>query len=74
MQPLEVNDDELDVEQDHELNASDRCDACGAQAYIRVTLSTGQLYFCAHHGNENKPKLESIVLDWHDETEKLLAR
>jgi len=74
MQPVEANEEELNEELEHELNAADRCDACGAQAYIRVTLSTGQLYFCAHHGNENKAKLEPISLSWHDESEKLLAR
>lgn len=56
------------------LNANDRCDICGAQAYIRVTLTTGELIFCSHHGNEKRAKLEAIALDWHDETEKLLSR
>ena len=56
------------------LNISDRCDACGAQAYVRVTLATGELLFCAHHANSNKEKLQPIALSWQDETEKLLAR
>lgn len=56
------------------LNASDRCDACGAQAYVRVTLATGELLFCAHHAAENKEKLQPIAVSWHDETERLLAR
>ena len=56
------------------LNASDRCDACGAQAYVRVTLSTGELLFCAHHAAENKEKLQPIAVSWHDETDRLLAR
>lgn len=57
-----------------ELTAADRCDACGAQAYVRVTLATGELLFCSHHANENKAKLEAIAIKWHDETSKLLAR
>jgi hypothetical protein len=57
-----------------ELSAADRCDACGAQAYVRVTLATGELLFCSHHANENKAKLETIAIKWHDETSKLLAR
>ena len=56
------------------LTAEDRCDVCGAQAYIRASLATGELFFCGHHGAENKPKLEAIVLDWHDETDRLLTR
>ena len=30
------------VETPHELTALDRCDACGAQAYIRVVVSSGE--------------------------------
>ena len=31
------------------LTASDRCDRCGAQAYVRVTLTSGgELLFCSH--------------------------
>ena len=56
------------------LTAEDRCDVCGAQAYIRVSLATGELMFCSHHGNEKRAKLEPIALAWQDETEKLLAR
>lgn len=57
-----------------ELKASDRCDVCGAQAYIRVALATGELMFCSHHGNEKRAQLEPIAITWQDETEKLLAR
>lgn len=57
-----------------ELNATDRCDECGAQAYIRVELATGELLFCGHHGNEKREALEPIAISWHDETEKLLSR
>jgi hypothetical protein len=56
------------------LNTADRCDSCGAQAYVRVTLASGELLFCAHHANEVKEKLESIAIKWQDESEKLLVR
>lgn len=62
------------VETRASLNANDRCDVCGAQAYVRVELSSGDLLFCAHHARENREKLEPLALSWHDETEKLLAR
>lgn len=39
------------------LKIADRCDQCGAQAFVRVTLSTGELLFCGHHGNEHEPAL-----------------
>ena len=75
MQPInEAVEQDVEITQTPELNASERCDVCGAQAYIRVALSTGELMFCSHHGNEKKAKLEPIAVSWHDETEKLLAR
>lgn len=27
----------------------DRCDRCGAQAFVEVTLEAGVLMFCGHH-------------------------
>lgn len=33
------------------LTASDRCDRCGAQAYVKVIGNTGDLLFCGHHYN-----------------------
>lgn len=53
------------------LTAHDRCDRCGAQAYMRVTLLEGDLLFCGHHGREHKDQLELTALDIQDETDKL---
>jgi hypothetical protein len=56
------------------LSAVDRCDRCGAQAYLRVELSGGgELLFCAHHAREHGDKLREIAVHVHDETEKLSA-
>jgi hypothetical protein len=55
------------------LNALDRCDRCGAQAYVRaVLLNGGELIFCAHHGKEYAEKLKPIAAKIHDESEKLI--
>jgi len=55
-----------------ELTAADRCDRCGAQAYVRVTLNSGfELLFCAHHGKEHADKLRQVALTIHDETERI---
>ena len=55
------------------LNAVDRCDRCGAQAYVRaVLLSGGELMFCAHHAKEYAAGLKRIVAHIQDETEKLV--
>ncbi|MGH3510508.1 MAG: DUF7455 domain-containing protein [Nocardioidaceae bacterium] len=54
------------------LTASDRCDRCGAQAYLRVELAGGgELMFCAHHAREHEEKLRAVAVAFHDETEKL---
>jgi hypothetical protein len=54
------------------LTAADRCDRCGAQAYLRVELqSGGELLFCAHHAREHGDKLKEIAATVVDETDKL---
>jgi hypothetical protein len=54
------------------LTAADRCDRCGAQAYLRVELQTGgELLFCAHHAREHGDKLKEIAVTVIDETHKL---
>ncbi len=54
------------------LTAEDRCDRCGAQAYLRVELqSGGELLFCAHHAREHGDKLKEIAVTVIDETHKL---
>ena len=54
------------------LSAVDRCDRCGAQAYLRVELqSGGELLFCAHHAREHGDKLKEIAANVVDETHKL---
>lgn len=58
----------------HRLSTADRCDRCGAQAYIRARLvSGGELYFCAHHGRQHLPKLADLAVEIHDETDRLAA-
>lgn len=54
------------------LTASDRCDRCGAQAYVRVTLiKGGELLFCGHHARKHLPALESMAAHIQDETDKV---
>ena len=55
------------------LTAADRCDRCGAQAYIRARLTTGgELLFCAHHGREHLAKLRDLAVEIQDETDRLV--
>lgn len=56
------------------LTALDRCDRCGAQAYIRVVLSKGgELLFCAHHGRQYDDGLRKVAADIQDESNRLVA-
>jgi hypothetical protein len=54
------------------LTAADRCDRCGAQAYVRVLLPVGELLFCAHHAREHAPKYSQLATHVQDETDRLL--
>ncbi|MCG6566432.1 DUF7455 domain-containing protein [Tessaracoccus sp. Y36] len=57
---------------DPTLTAVDRCDRCGAQAYLRVFLqSGGELLFCAHHAAAHKEKLLEVATRIQDETSRL---
>jgi len=55
------------------LKATDRCDRCGAQAYVRVELTSGgELLFCAHHAREHEDKIREVAVSVHDESGRLV--
>ncbi|PJJ55331.1 DUF7455 domain-containing protein [Compostimonas suwonensis] len=60
------------LETPYQLTAADRCDSCGAQAYIRVEVGSSELFFCAHHGKKYQEKLSTVATGWHDESSRLL--
>ncbi len=53
------------------LTAADRCDRCGAQAYVRVVLPTGDLLFCGHHARKHADAFTDVALHIQDEMERL---
>ena len=53
------------------LTNADRCDRCGAQARVRVVLTTGDLLFCAHHAKAFEPNLRESALQWVDESDRV---
>lgn len=59
------------------LGASDRCDACSAEALVKVTGITGELLFCGHHYNkivdspDGYKKMMAFMISVIDEREKL---
>ncbi|TLP79524.1 DUF7455 domain-containing protein [Nesterenkonia sphaerica] len=54
------------------LTALDRCDRCGAQAYIRAVLASGgALIFCNHHGRDVEASLRPQTVEWIDESARI---
>lgn len=66
------------IEKEFILKVADRCDRCGAQAFVLVKGSTGDLLFCGHHYDKimNNPdaytKMMSFMLEVVDERERLI--
>lgn len=66
------------VEQKNSLTVMDRCDACGAQAFVLVRGITGELMFCSHDYNKiiNNPagheKIMGFMLEILDERDRLI--
>lgn len=55
-----------------EMTARDRCDYCGAQAYVIVTLKAGDLMFCGHDYAEHETILATMAVSVRDERARLL--
>ena len=53
---------------EYRLTAADRCDSCGAQAYIAAEVNGSELLFCAHHGREHEAALAAAGATVRDET------
>lgn len=50
-----------------DLRVSDRCERCGAQAFVITMHEAGPLLWCAHHYNAHEDALGALkVLDRRD--------
>ena len=56
------------------LTIADRCDRCGAQAFVRAVFRIGELTFCGHHGRAYQPALECAALIVQDGTHYINAK
>ncbi len=55
------------------LNALDRCDRCGAQAYVRAVMANGfELLFCGHHAKKYQEGLSNAATRIQDETDRII--
>ncbi|MDO5747107.1 MAG: hypothetical protein Q4P66_05555 [Actinomycetaceae bacterium] len=50
---------------------ADRCDACGAQAWVRAYMESGELLFCSHHARQFSDVLTNLTVD--DARDQLFA-
>lgn len=54
------------------MNATVRCDRCGAQAYVEVILKSDlPLYFCLHDSKEVRESIKPHIKSWYSEEVKL---
>lgn len=57
------------------LALQDRCDRCGAQAFVRVSILAEpgpiDLEFCGHHYAQHEEKLREIALSIQDERDRI---
>jgi len=55
------------------LTGLDRCDACGAQAYVQIKGVAGDLMFCGHHFKKaDGDKLQAFAFEIIDERDRLI--
>jgi hypothetical protein len=59
-----------------EMDARDRCDACGSRSYVAVILKDSpkenkRLDFCKHHWERHEGVLLDSIVDIRDERSKL---
>lgn len=67
--PTDVHAEVPDVSRT--LVVADRCDRCGAQAFVLTVHADRELRWCAHHYEEHEPKLRGHkVLDKRDTINK----
>jgi hypothetical protein len=62
------------VQDSQPLEVADRCDRCGAQAYVRVGLMNGELLFCGHHFAKQQAALVSAAISIRDQREDLRVK
>lgn len=65
---------EADEKVDQKLNLLDRCDRCGAQAFVLVRGVSGELLFCGHHYTKHEDALGNFAFEIIDERHFINAK
>lgn len=56
------------------LTAHDRCDRCGAQAFVVALFDVTHLFFCAHHARKHRDALVEQAIELYDGTGMINSR
>lgn len=56
------------------LKLNDRCDRCGAEAFVWANGVSGDLLFCAHHFKKWEDKIREFAFEIIDEREFINAK
>ena len=64
----------VEEKQERKLLIADRCDRCGAQAFVLVKGVAGELYFCGHHYAKNEDALIKFSYEIVDERDFINER
>lgn len=59
------------TKQQLQLTHSDRCDRCGAQAFVLAKGVSGQLMFCAHHFTKWEDSIRSFAFELIDDRDAI---
>jgi hypothetical protein len=52
---------------ERQIQIADRCDSCGAQAFVLAKFANGELYFCGHHFAKFETKIRKTSFEVIDE-------
>ena len=66
--PPKADETEEIFQADPVLTSKDRCDSCGAQAYVRASFESGDLLFCNHHYRRFQTKIDDGAVRIIDES------
>jgi hypothetical protein len=70
--PVETTTRSVLLDSPPAITLAERCDSCGAQAFLRATMPSGTaLLFCGHHGNAHRASLLVAGAALQDETDRL---
>lgn len=53
------------------IKVSDRCDRCNAQAFVKVSGTAGELFFCGHHFKKYEEALTKYAYEIIDERDSI---